>query len=912
MTPPGGAGPVPGEWPLVGRGEEVELLRRLRGSPPRASAVIRGPAGVGKSRLARAVLAEAAEEGWGTLSIRASTGFAGMPLGPFRTVLQIPGSPDLARMTERVTREVAALRSGAGLLVLADDCQDLDDASAGLLHQLVGAGLIVAILTIRSDSTPPAAVTALWKDGLAERLELQSLSRLETAELLSAALGGNVQDSSANRMWHVTGGNPLYLREVVLASRESGALRQVDGEWRWRGQWATGARLQEIVVARLGSLDPDELTAMEMLALAGPLPFGFLTGLTTTRAVEALEARALVTTGNSGRRLEVTIAHRLHAEVLRSGMPALQQRSLRRNLVDALVATGARRTADRIRLACWSLESGVEVDPLTLALGTSASLFGIGQAIGGRLREIMPDVAGPEPPAAPAVPEDIELALRMARAAYERSGGVADGVALVSALGWAGATAEAERVLAELAGRDELADDRLRLALALAWVRFWCRSDVPGAIAACTEALSSAPPGSDPVVLADLHQELAGVALNTARPAEALAHAEAAARAQGVELSASVAAPPAAAALAYLGRCQESLALVDAAVPLAHAGGPPLTVATLLFTRAGALARLGRLDEARRLIEWLREVAVTDGLQDATGIFGVLLGEILLRQGRPASAARIFRDSCGLLAERDLLGYRPWALSGLARSRALCGEEAAAVAALEEARRTQGTGRHFDFSHHMAEVQIHRAGGRSAAAAEAARAGAAWARAAGMPVEEAQAVHTEVCLAPSPHGAARLAELTGHTDSDLVAALAAHAGALVSGDADAALEASARLAGMGACRLAADAAADAARLFGAARSRAARAAERTAAELLARCEGTRPVLPDDRPAPVRLTPREREVAVLAAGGMSSRDIAERMFLSARTVENHLYRVYVKLGITDRSALPAALGSRRTE
>ena len=37
-------------------------------------------------------------------------------------------------------------------------------------------------------------------------------------ELLTKGLDGNMQDSSANRIWNVTAGNPLYLREVVLSS----------------------------------------------------------------------------------------------------------------------------------------------------------------------------------------------------------------------------------------------------------------------------------------------------------------------------------------------------------------------------------------------------------------------------------------------------------------------------------------------------------------------------------------------------------------------------------------------------------------------------------------------------------------------------------------------------------------------
>lgn len=59
--------------------------------------------------------------------------------------------------------------------------------------------------------------------------------------------------------------------------------------------------------------------------------------------------------------------------------------------------------------------------------------------------------------------------------------------------------------------------------------------------------------------------------------------------------------------------------------------------------------------------------------------------------------------------------------------------------------------------------------------------------------------------------------------------------------------------------------------------------------------------------PRALTAREREIALLAATGMPNKQIAERLFLSPRTVSDHLYKVFPKLGITSRAALRDALG-----
>jgi len=55
-----------------------------------------------------------------------------------------------------------------------------------------------------------------------------------------------------------------------------------------------------------------------------------------------------------------------------------------------------------------------------------------------------------------------------------------------------------------------------------------------------------------------------------------------------------------------------------------------------------------------------------------------------------------------------------------------------------------------------------------------------------------------------------------------------------------------------------------------------------------------------------LTAQEREIALLAASGMSNKEIGERLFLSHRTIGTHLYRAFPKLGITARAALRDAL------
>ncbi|MGW1996366.1 helix-turn-helix domain-containing protein [Embleya sp. NPDC001921] len=55
-----------------------------------------------------------------------------------------------------------------------------------------------------------------------------------------------------------------------------------------------------------------------------------------------------------------------------------------------------------------------------------------------------------------------------------------------------------------------------------------------------------------------------------------------------------------------------------------------------------------------------------------------------------------------------------------------------------------------------------------------------------------------------------------------------------------------------------------------------------------------------------LTPQQREVASLAAAGLTNKQIGEKLFLSPRTVSTHLHQVFPKLGVTSRAALRDAL------
>ena len=86
-------------------------------------------------------------------------------------------------------------------------------------------------------------------------------------------------------------------------------------------------------------------------------------------------------------------------------------------------------------------------------------------------------------------------------------------------------------------------------------------------------------------------------------------------------------------------------------------------------------------------------------------------------------------------------------------------------------------------------------------------------------------------------------------------------------------------------------------------------AERAARELRATGERVRKRTAE---IPVGLTAREAQIARLAADGLSNPEIAAQLFMSPRTVEYHLHKVFTKLGISSRNQLHGVLASRRTK
>jgi DNA-binding CsgD family transcriptional regulator len=173
---------------------------------------------------------------------------------------------------------------------------------------------------------------------------------------------------------------------------------------------------------------------------------------------------------------------------------------------------------------------------------------------------------------------------------------------------------------------------------------------------------------------------------------------------------------------------------------------------------------------------------------------------------------------------------------------------------------------------------------------------------------EAWALHDAARLGDLS-GGRRLELLAGRSEGDLIPALAAHVGALIDADGAGLERISLDFERMGLTLLAAESATEAAEAYRkAGMPNRARVPTLRGAALIADCEGSRSPIVARVSTHRALTDRELQVAQVVSGGASSADVAARLGLSVRTVENHLQQAYSKLGVSSRAQLAAVLAA----
>ena len=325
---------------------EVELARvdRLfdRVGAAGVVVVVEGVAGIGKSELLAAVRAGAQARGFGVLRARGSEFEAEIAFGVARQLLEpmlrAASAGERRRLLDGLARVGArALGVEAGeppadrfaaihglfwlcanraergpLLVAVDDVQWADDPSLAWLGYLARrAGDLALLLVLGLRSGDPGGdrgeLEGVVSDRGVERLTLELLSAAAVSAIVRAQLDGDADEQFCSTCYELTRGNPLFVRELLLAAREEGLpasgesvpalhriapaavgtsvltrLGRLGGEAvaLARAVAVLGAGAEVVIAARLAQLDPvvaeltaDRLAAAQILAAMRPLEF---------------------------------------------------------------------------------------------------------------------------------------------------------------------------------------------------------------------------------------------------------------------------------------------------------------------------------------------------------------------------------------------------------------------------------------------------------------------------------------------------------------------------------------------------------------------------------------------------------------------------------------------------------------
>lgn len=863
-------------WPLTGRHEVLEDAAAAVAEGCAAFFVL-GEAGAGKTRLARELLRELERDGWPVAGATATDTARATPLGALAHLVP-SGAIESPPTLFAATRDAIAERTGGRPLVVhIDDAHHLDPSSATLLVSLAEAGVVRLVLTMRTGLRAPEAITALRASDGARTVTLDALDADAIDSLLHRVLGAPLDGVAEAELVATSGGNPLFLRELVLAAVAEGSLRNVTGVWRLTGPLPASSALADQVLGRMSSLTDVAREALELVAVAEPIGLDLLEALLGGEVLELLEDRSLIRVEQEQRRSNVRLAHPVYGEILRSSIGRVRLRRLSRLLAETVSARGARRVDDPLRVVRWQIDAGIPPDAEIVMASARVAHHTMD----------WPTVAA------------------MSRAAWEN--GVPDAAALLAEahfeLGeFDEVDAVTERALADPAVLSDEARSQLHRSKALSLT--WGHDDSAGGIA---EVASARPSISEPHARDLLVFSQGGLLAWAGRVDEARSLVEPLLESDDprVAVQAATIVELVAATCGPTGRAIE---LADTWFPV-HLGLTDRTgtnnPGNHLITKTVALSHAGRLAEAHELAELGYGTSV--GTRSLIGQmwFALELGRIAMLRGDAAQSQRWYREHVALC--RGTGHRRPitLGLSGLAVAEAHLGDADAArrvVAEIDED--PSAVIEIFAIESERATAWALAAAGDASAARRTLVEAAEVAEGQGITLLAALARFDALRLGDTAQ-ARPLADAAAVVDSaivDLGARWAAspNDGAALDGVAEG-------LAELGCLMFAAEAFAAAASAWRrSGEPRRATADERRADELLRRCRGANAVALTTVDSVVPLTAREREIVLLVADGMSTKEVAERLFLSARTVSNHLQNAYTKLGISKRSELAAAL------
>ena len=856
-------------WPLIGRSEEMRTIIAAISESDRAGLLVSGPAGVGKSRLVREAMSSVAPHGFEPRWAVGTTSARNLPLGAFAPWAGTTET-DRLQLVRGVIDSVTSAPAGTKVVLGVDDAHLLDELSTFVLHQIVQREAAKVVLTVREGERVPTEICEIWRGGQFDRLDLQPLSAGEIAELLTATLGGPVYPDAAARLWKLTRGNALYLRNIVEQEVADGRIRQQSGYWQWIGEPTMTKGLVELIESRFGALSPSVGEVIDALAVGEPLDMTALRRIADPDAIEEANLRGLVTVDRVDDGLEVRLAHPMYGEVRRSRSPETRLRRLRGQVATELAsAADSDDMRNVVRRATLCLDSDLTPDAGLLLKAAGGAVW-----LG-----------------------DLRLADRAAKAAIRADGSPRAYFLRAQALSWLFAGEEADAVLAELSASELTDDDRGRLAYLRALNTLWALGDA----ARAKEIIDDAARSTLPRMWIDAFLTVYWFALD--QPQEATQ----ASKSLVLEDMPAVLGAETAWVLALMsadaGQTAKAVGVANTGYALASRFfDSPQMRFNIADAHVSALLLAGQMADGFEVAQRVYKQGAE--MPGAAQLVGTAIA------GRAALCAGLLDSACALLgkaapalsASGNAMGWGfryhiPYATALAIRG--ATDEAAAVLAALDEIRRPFRT---LDYERSLARAWLSAGQGAVTEAIGTLLSAAETAAAKGQFAAEVVCLQTAVQF--GDHSVApRLTELVSMVEGPRAKLAARFAAALAGSEAPELQEISTEFEQMGDLVAAVDAAAHACTVFRHGDRRGSALGCSARAEALAqRCGGiTTPALREVSE-PLPLTAREREIVRLLGSGFSTRDLAERLCLSARTVEGHIYRAMTKTGTTTRDDL----------
>jgi DNA-binding CsgD family transcriptional regulator/energy-coupling factor transporter ATP-binding protein EcfA2 len=872
------------KWPIVDRDVEFgQALAALDEGSEFRGVVLVGASGVGKSTLARALAETVESRGETTRFVLGTETGGAVPLGAFSRAVTVDAAHEPATMLAAAHR---TLEKEKNLVVVVDDAQLLDPLSATLVYQLAAARGARLVATIRSGESVLDAVSALMKERLLLTLHIDAFTPEQTGELARRVLGGVVVPRLVDELYTRSGGNLLLLRGLLSAGRENGVLVHTGDGWQLRGPLRADRELYDLLEFRLRSLSPEELEAVEILATGELLDWEILRGLCDAEAVAHLERRGIIQLLADGSDTVAQLNHPVLGDAAIRLAGVVRSRQLNGLLAQELqkhLRAGGRRARlpdlrGQIRLAQFMMRSDLEPDLDVIITAASSAV----------------------------TMSNLSYGEELARFALDCDGGLSAAVVLADALSWQGRGDEAEAVLSgfDPDGTDELLT--MRWGCLRAANLFWqCgRADAAQSVLEnVRERVDSEASSGMAMALQVSFAFFSGDVATTIEVGPTLCGSSV------LPLATLWAAVPTACALAGVGRFGEVGPIIDAGLRAAAASESGPQRFALGVAEVMAHTAAGDQPAAERAAE--RYAAMAAGVPAADAMVAAISGLRHLAAGELPDACCAFADSISGLSQGFPSAWMMLVTAWQAQAEGAHGNGEAAAAALRNSDQAYGP----QVSVFLPELELARAweracaGETSAAQLHSVRA-AQIARRFGMSAIEMRALHTAVRFGDRSHPA-RLEELAKALNTPMANAIAAHARGRAGHDGDLLDAAADRFVAIGALALAADAAAHAAREHERAGRRGKELESSTRAHWLASQHEIRTPAVKAAARPLPITDREREIAMLVAGGLSNRQIADRLSVSVRTVDGHLYRTFAKLGIERRDQLVNLLNGVRS-